>query len=104
MADVLAWADKLPDIIKKWILIIPMILAVVGSSTGIYQYVDKKEVITTAEEKKNTAVREVATAFQQVIVDPEPDKTPNTSCSNCRTYWIKDVNNLETKLENKWHK
>ena len=91
MADVLAWADKLPDIIKKWILIIPMILAAVGSGTGIYQYIDKKDVI----ESKNKDIRDVATEFQKMI--PEPKKQVIVRDSGC------DYCKSEIKKLKRWH-
>lgn len=81
MAEAIIWADKLPDIIKKWILIVPMVLAVGGSSTGIYQYFDKQDVI----KDKNKAVREVATAFQSMMPESPKEKKTIIYTQNCNT-------------------
>ena len=96
MADAIVWADKLPDIIRKWILVIPMILAVGGSSTGLYQYFDKQDAI----DKKNKDIHEVATAFQKIITELEPEQKPTKkiiiqkNCNEC-------MNEIE-KLK-RWH-
>lgn len=85
MTDAIVWMDKLPDIIKKWILIIPMVIAAIGGGSGIYQYFDKQSVMKTAEKEKNKAIHEVATAFQNII-EPEPKapiKVYKTDCGIC---------------------
>jgi len=90
MTDAIVWADKLPDIIKKWMLVIPMILAVFGSGTGLYQYFEKNAVAEKAEVDKNKAVHEVAIGFQSAM-----SASPViSSCGGCS----KRIKKLE-----RWH-
>lgn len=104
MTDAIIWADKLPDIIKKWILILPMLLAVIGSGAGWYQYSDKQDAIIKAEAEKNKAIHEVATAFQNAMV--EKTITPKiivrkSSCGKC----LKKVETLKLEVNKlkRWH-
>ena len=82
MTDTIVWLDKLPDIIKKWILVVPMILVAISSSTGVYQYFDKQSVI----KEKDQAIREVATGFQQVMIEAEPKEkiVYKSNCGACK--------------------
>jgi len=91
LTDAIIWADKLPDIIRKWILIVPMILAICGSGTGIYQYFDKTVIADNAKADKDKAVREVAIGFQSIMVAP---KTTSNSCGKC----MDEINKLK-----RWH-
>ena len=79
MTDTFTWIKSLPDMIKSYVMLIPWLLTGLGAVTGGYQYFDKQDVIEKSAIEKNTAVREVATAFQSMTVEPEPK--PN--CSNC---------------------
>jgi len=62
--------DKLkviPELIKSWWVLIPMIIAAFGGGgTGIYQYFDKQEVV----------VKEVTKAFQDMLAEHESTPAP----------------------------
>jgi len=72
--------DKLkviPELIKSWWVLIPMIIAAFGGGgTGIYQYFDKQEVVVKAEKTKNIAVHEVTKAFQDMLAEHESTPAP----------------------------
>lgn len=103
MTDAIIWAEKLPDIIKKWILVVPMLFAFFGSGIGIYQTYSKDAALKEAEEDKNRAVREVAIGFQATMAIPERTITPKivvpeASCGEC----LKRVKKLE-ETQKRWH-
>lgn len=80
MTDTYTWIKGLPDIIRSYALLIVSMLAVIGSSTGGYQYFDKQNVI----EEKNQDIREVATAFQSELAEKtEKPQTRNATCGTC---------------------
>lgn len=85
MADTFTWIKSLPDMIKSYVMLIPWLLTGLGAVTGGYQYFDKQDVIEKAVAEKNTAVREVATAFQSVITELEPEKK-GSDCGQCAVF------------------
>jgi len=84
MADAYTWIKGLPDILRSYGLLIMSMIALVGTSTGGYQYMDKQAAI----EDKNNSVREVAIAFQKMIPEAKPEKKAiiyRSDCNYCKT-------------------
>jgi len=96
MTDAIVWMDKLPDIIKKWVLTLPMVVGAIGASVSAYHYTDKQDII----DMKNRHIHEVAAAFQSTM-NEKPAKTVNPSCGNC----LNKVKRLEKEINllKEWH-
>lgn len=98
MAEAIIWAEKLPDIIKKWILVIPMIITTISVATGGYHYIDKKEV----EEQLKQTHEQITNVAEHLTKTQTPEVKNN--CNTCRKHWQKDILNLKDVLEKRYHK
>ena len=95
MTDAIIWADKLPDIIRKWVLVVPLILAITGMGTGGYHWWDKEKSV-------NKAVHEVAKGFQSAMTAPKQTRVIISSdCDGC----IQRIETIEKKVNQlkRWH-
>ena len=108
MTDVLTLADKLPDIIKKWVLILPMILAAIGSGSGFYQYFDKKDVMKQADIELENALEQTAAVAEHLgsyVPKVQKKVVVNSGCSECKKL-IEETNRRIDETNNRideWH-